>query len=74
MKDVLAEDKPSGLKPSSRYFFRTRKREDINDKEEEHQAKRVRAMLALLALEVEPSEAEPEEEDEPPEFTLVAMP
>jgi len=31
-------------------------------------------MLALLALEVEPSEAEPEEEDEPPEFTLVAMP
>ena len=70
MKDALAEDKSSGLEPSSRYFFRTRKREDNNDEEEEHQAKRVRAMLALLASEVEPEE----EEDEPPEFAFAAMP
>ena len=68
MNNALREDKSSGLEPSSRYFFRTRKR-DNNDDEEERQAKRVRAMLALLA-----SEAEPEEKDEPAEFALAAMP
>ena len=67
MEEALRKDNSLGLEPSSRYFFRTRKREDTDD-EEERQAKRIRAMLALLAPEVES-----ENEDEPVEFALAAM-
>jgi hypothetical protein len=34
IKEALRKDKPSGLEPSSRYYFRTRKREEDKDKEE----------------------------------------
>jgi Reverse transcriptase (RNA-dependent DNA polymerase)/gag-polypeptide of LTR copia-type len=53
----------------SRYFFRTRKRDETDDDEGEQQAKRIRAMLALVQTENDDSDTSIE-----PDVALVAIP
>ena len=63
-----SETLESGIEPSSRYFFRPQKRSVESEEAEEHQAKRVRAMIALTWPETE----EEDRSDSEPEFALAA--